>query len=152
MYWGRASPENRPWAPTPMPLHVCAHTPFRGPWACRRKGGGAVQSPSVPTAPYRQPPGGAGPGSWGGEQELSLEPTPAFSVGAWKPLGAGVAPALPLRDRLGIPGRSGPPLPAKPHARPGSSQSVREDVAVAPPRHPLSLGAAGRAQQTGARP
>lgn len=116
-----------------MPLHVRAHTPFRGPWACRREGGRAVQSPSVPTAPRHQPPGGAGPGSWGGEQELSLEPTPAFSVGAWKPLEAGVAPALPLRDRLGIPGRTGPPPPCQAPCQAWQLPECQRECGSAPP-------------------
>ena len=52
-------------------------------------------------------------------------------MGAWKPLGAWVAPALALHDRLGIPGRSGPPLPAKPHSGLAAPRG-REDVAAAP--------------------
>lgn len=95
--------------PNPHPfIHVCTHT-LQGTWACRKKGRRPVQSPSDPH---------------------SSPPAP-LSVGAWKPLGAWVAPALALHDRLGIPGRSRPPLPAKPHSGLAAPRG-REDVAAAP--------------------
>lgn len=97
--------------PHPHPFtHVCTHT-LQGTWACRKKGRRPVQSLSDPPPP-------------------PVPPTPPLSVGAWKPLGAWVAPALALHDRLGIPGRSGPPLP-KPHSRLAAPRGG-EDVAAAP--------------------
>lgn len=95
--------------PNPHPfIHVCTHT-LQGTWACRKKGRRPVQSPSDPHS----------------------SPPPPLSVGAWKPLGAWVVPALALHDRLGIPGRSRPPLPAKPHSGLAAPRG-REDVAAAP--------------------
>lgn len=66
--------------------------------------------------------GGAWPGRWEGERAESGSPISAFSMGAWKPLGAWVVPALALRNRLGFLEGAGGPLRAKPCARPGSSQ------------------------------
>lgn len=112
--------------------------------------GGLFGAPLSPLLPFLlpQPPGETEPGCREGQRELRLEPTPAFSVGAWKPLGAWVAPALPLSDRLAIPGKSPPPPP---HCRaPCQAWKLPEAKRIwqwPPPCHPLSLGAARRAQQ-----
>lgn len=97
-------------APPSFPTHVHTHI-FQGTL-------GLQESCAEPPCPHCSSSSSPTPRRGrarllGGELELSLEPTPAFSVGAWKPLGAWVAPALPLRDKLGIPGRSGPPPPCQ---------------------------------------
>lgn len=113
--------------PTPTPSPRCPRTPSRGPWACRRKGRRAVQSPAGPPAPLPPPPAprrgwarplGRGPGA-------ECRAHPCLECGlleAIRSLG-GACPAP--GDGLGIPGRSGPPLPCRAHARPGSSQRLR---------------------------
>lgn len=151
-------------------------------WVCRVLGG-RTRAPLLPTRGHMHPRGATEPleeeqegysdplcprccpSSSPSPQEgpdqatkrgTGAEAHPAFSVGAWKPLGAWVAPPCPFCDRLGIPGRSRPPLPAEPV--PGlAPPRGREGVVVAPSLLPSRFrgcrkGPADRARAPGPPP
>lgn len=123
---------------TPTPSPTCAHTASRGPpGLAGGKAEGLCGAPLSPLLPFLfpQPPGGSGTGCWEGQQELSLEPTPASSVGAWKPLGAWAAPGLPLARQAGDSWIEPTPTPLSP--MPGLGH--RGDMALAPVPATLSV-------------